>query len=111
MGGNDMLLKLSDQQTKANLAAMIRLARERGIGVILIGVPRPALSGGIPLVNNTPEFYEELAEENRLYYEGQALESILFSNEFKSDFVHPNARGYAQLAEVLAKLLRLAGAI
>ncbi len=30
MGGNDMLRKLSDRQTKANLAAMIRLARERG---------------------------------------------------------------------------------
>lgn len=111
MGGNDMLRKTSDEQTSANLKAMMQLARDRGIGIVLIGVPRPVLAGALPLVNSTPDFYQALAAENRLPYEGKALEAILFTNDLKSDFIHPNARGYRQLAESLAKLLHSAGAL
>ena len=105
LGGNDMLRKLDSAATQANLRAMVQLARERGVGVVLIGVPKPALFGG------TVEFYEKIAREFQIPLENEILHEVLFDNEFKSDHIHPNARGYRRLAESIADLLRRAGAI
>jgi lysophospholipase L1-like esterase len=40
-GGNDFLRRLSKQQVAANVRAMIRLAKSRGVDVVLIGTPEP----------------------------------------------------------------------
>jgi len=59
-GGNDLLRRLNQQQTASNLRAMIRLARERGIAVIIIAVPSPGLS------LSPPQFYREIATEMKI---------------------------------------------
>ncbi len=104
-GGNDFLRKLGDAQAAENLRAMIRLARERGIEVLLIGVPKPGL------FPSPPDFYADIAHEFRLPYEESALKTILRDNELKSDLAHPNAKGYAKLAAALAALLKKSGAV
>lgn len=104
-GGNDFLRKLGDAQAAENLRAMIRLARERNIDVVLIGVPKPGL------FPSPPDFYAEIAKEFRLPYEGTALKEMLRDNELKSDIAHPNAKGYSRLAAAVAALLRKSGAI
>lgn len=104
-GGNDMLRRRDDAQTAQNLRAMIRIARQRGVDVVLIGVPKPGL------LPSPPHFYAEIAKEFGLPYEGAALKEILRDNELKSDIAHPNARGYAKLAAAVAALLKKSGAI
>lgn len=104
-GGNDFLRKLGDAQAAENLRAMIRLARERGIDVMLVAVPKPGL------FPSPPDFYAEIAKEFRLPYEDAALKTILRDNELKSDIAHPNARGYAKLAEAVAAVLKKSGAL
>ena len=104
-GGNDFLRKLDDAQAADNVRAMVRLALARGAQVVLIGVPKPAL------LPSPPDFYREIAGELRVPYEGGALKKILTDNELKSDFAHPNARGYAKLAEAIAALLKKSGAV
>lgn len=104
-GGNDFLRKLGDAQAAENLRAMIRIARQRGIDVVLVAVPKPGL------FPSPPDFYAEIAQEFRLPYEDAALKSILRDNELKSDLAHPNARGYARLAEAVAALLKKSGAV
>ena len=104
-GGNDFLRRLGDAQAAENLRAMIRLARQRGIGVVLVAVPKPGL------FPSPPDFYADIAKEFGLPYEDAALKSILRDNELKSDVAHPNARGYAKLAEAVAALLRKSGAV
>jgi len=104
-GGNDFLRKLDDGQAANNIRAMVQLALARGAQVVLIGVPKPAL---LPA---PPDFYGEIAGELRVPYEGGALKKILTDNELKSDLAHPNARGYARLAEAIAALLRKSGAV
>ena len=84
---------------------MIETARARGVDVVLIGVPRPALLGG------TARFYESIAQDYSLPFEGEILNEILRNNEYKSDPVHPNARGYRMLAVAIANVLRRSGAI
>ena len=105
MGGNDMLHKVEFSAIESNLRAMAQLARERGAGVVLIGVPKPALFGG------SPEFYARIAKELSLPLENQVMHEVLFDNALKSDPIHPNARGYRRLAEAIAELLRRTGSI
>jgi lysophospholipase L1-like esterase len=104
-GGNDFLRRLSKQQVAANVRAMIRLAKERGIEVVLIGTPEPGLAV------SAPEFYAEIAKELRVPYEDGVIGQILRDAALKSDPIHPNARGYRLIAERLAGLLKKAGAV
>ena len=104
-GGNDFLRKLGEQQAAGNLRAMIRLAQQRGIDVVLIGVPKPGL------FPSPPDFYANIAKEFGLPYEDAALKTVLRDNELKSDIAHPNAKGYARMAEAVAALLKKSGAV
>ncbi len=104
-GGNDFLRRLPKEQAAENLRAMIRLAKARGIEVLLIGTPEPGFAV-------TPAaFYGEIAKEFRIPYEGDVLGKILRDSSLKADQVHPNAKGYRFMAERVADLLRKSGAI
>ena len=104
-GGNDLLRRLNQQQTTDNLRAMIRLARDRKIAVVIIAVPFPGVS------LSPPPFYRETAAEMGLPIEEKALSTILSDGSLKSDYIHPNAAGYRKLAESIADLLRKSGAV
>ena len=104
-GGNDLIRRLDERQTASNVSAMARMARERGIEVLLLGVPKPGL------VLSAPSFYGEIANSHGLAYDADTLPGILKDNALKSDLAHPNALGYARLAESIARRLREAKAI
>ena len=104
-GGNDFLRKLGDAEAAANLRAMIKLARDKNIGVVLIATPKPGLS------LSAPDFYAQLAREFVIPFNDDTLKNILRDNELKSDLIHPNAKGYAQIAQTIATLLKKSGAI
>jgi lysophospholipase L1-like esterase len=105
LGGNDMLRKVGETEIRQNLRGIIKALKDRGIAVVLVGVPRPAL------LTSAPEFYAELAKEFGVPYEGKVVTSVLYSAELKSDPIHPNAKGYRKMAEAIAELLRKAGAL
>jgi lysophospholipase L1-like esterase len=105
LGGNDMLRRVPVEDIAANLRAMVRLARGRGVAVVLIGVPQPSLLGG------APDFYTAIADEFGLAYEGEVFDDVLRDRELKSDAIHANAEGYRRVAERLAGLLREGGAV
>ena len=104
-GGNDLLRRLDQKQTANNLRAMIRLARARGIAVVIIAVPSP----GIAL--SPPPLYRETAAEMKIPLEENALTMVLSDGALKSDYIHPNAAGYRRLAESIAALLKKSGAV
>ena len=52
-----------------------------------------------------------MAGQLNVPYEGDVIHSVLIDNRLKSDLVHPNARGYSQVAEAVEKVLRRAGAL
>lgn len=106
LGGNDMLRKQDRARMKDNLAQMIELIRGRGIGVVLLGVPEPRVIGLATEIS-----YLELASQFQLPLESLALPDILGDDARKSDRIHPNARGYADLAAAVARLLRETGAV
>jgi lysophospholipase L1-like esterase len=105
-GGNDMLRKRPFDALKRNLSDMVRLAQSRDVAVVLIGVPRPAIFG-----LSSADIYAEVANEFGVPLLDEALPEILSENALKSDAIHPNGAGYAELADALAELLRETGAV
>jgi len=105
IGGNDFLHAQSEQQAAENIRAMIRLAKEKGVEVVLIGVPK------FGLMLSPPDFYQQIAEEYQLPYEAEVMHKILLKPDLKADEVHPNAAGYRVFAESVAALLKQAKAI
>ncbi len=105
LGGNDMLRRSSNGDTAENLRAMVRLIRDRGIDVVLIAVPEPKLLG------DPPPFYQTIAKEFRVPLEAEVVKDILYDARLKADPIHPNAEGYREMAQALARLLRDSGAI
>jgi len=105
LGGNDMLRKVDESQTKTNLRTIIKTIKSQGISVVLMGVPKPAL------VTSAPPFYEDIAKEFAIPYEGKIVTDVLYQRDQKSDAIHPNAKGYRRMAEALAALLKKAGAV
>ena len=105
LGGNDMLRKVSETQTKNNLRTIIKTIQAQGIAVLLVGVPKPAL------VTSAAPFYGEIAKEFNIPYEGKIVTDVLYRPDEKSDPIHPNAKGYRRMAEGIAALLKKAGAV
>jgi lysophospholipase L1-like esterase len=99
-GGNDLLAKQDESLIEANLDAMLKLAKEREVDVILIGVPKPGL------LLRAPGFYQNLATRHKIPCDSKTIPKILSSPSLKSDYVHPNAAGYQRMAEVIAELIR-----
>ena len=105
IGGNDFLRRLGNAQAERNVRAMVQLAKSRGIDVLLIGTPELAL------LPSAPAFYDTVAKDLSIPYEGGVITQVLKDTSLKSDPIHPNARGYRVIAERVAERLRKAGAI
>jgi len=105
IGGNDFLRRLGKGQASANVRQMVKLAKSRGVDVVLVGTPEPGLAV------SPPDFYVEIAKEFRIPYEGSVIGEVLRNAELKSDPIHPNERGYRLIAERVAALLKSSGAL
>ena len=104
-GGNDFLRRLDEKAAKENIRAMIELARSRGIPVVLLATPKPGLPPSVP------PLYGEIARELKLPFEESSIRAVAADNRLKSDLVHPNARGYAKIAEAVRQVLEKSGAL
>jgi acyl-CoA thioesterase-1 len=107
LGGNDFLRRQDEARTEANLARMIELARERGVAVVLVGVPRLSLISSL----RGAELYARLAERYGVPLENDVFADVLSQRELLHDRIHPNARGYERIAHAIRDLLRAAGAV
>jgi len=84
---------------------MIQEAKKRNIPVLLISVPKLAI------FLSSADGYKQIAEELNVPIENDILADILSNNGLKSDHIHPNAKGYAMLAEAVHRLLQESGAL
>ncbi len=105
LGGNDMLRRQNSEQTEENLKQMVRLIRAKGAAVVMLGVPEPGL------FLSTADIFDRVASELDVTLEDDIIPDLLGDNQYKSDHIHPNAAGYARLAEAVEALLRERGAL
>jgi len=102
LGGNDLLRQLQPQETRANLARMLEILRDRDIPVLLMGMRAPP--------NYGPEYqaafdalYPALAEEYGAELVPFFLEPVYDRPELiQDDRIHPTAEGIEALVAATA---------
>jgi len=99
LGGNDLLHQVPIERTEANLQAIVeRLLAARTVPV-LIEIHGP-FGGG-----RYADLFERLGDKYHVPVLEDALPEILSDRTLKSDEIHPNAAGYAKLAEAVSEEL------
>ena len=106
LGGNDFLRRVDLGVTEANLRTIVRKIQARGAMVVLLGFRFPNIGPSYE------EMYKRVAKDEGCLLVPDLLAGILRDPSLKSDEIHPNARGYALMAERVAgpleKLLKKA---
>jgi len=103
-GANDILHHSSMKKLTQNIQAMVKLSKSKGVNVLLIGVVNFDLQN-----LKTLALYEKIAKEEQTVYNGTVLQKIEAIPQLKSDFVHPNAKGYKLMANEIYLSLQKAG--
>jgi len=93
LGGNDLKNGLSRESAFRNLKMIISEIQERGALVVLGGINVPFWGRGFG------EAYRELAEETGSVLIPNVLDGLMGKSHLMSDTIHPNAAGYAIMAE------------
>jgi acyl-CoA thioesterase-1 len=104
LGGNDFLRQVPRQETRKNLAEIVRRIQDAGAMVVV---------AGLRLGFFTDEYgpiFEETARQFGALYVGQVMKGILNDPSLRSDPIHPNGAGYrliaGRIAEKIMPLLR-----
>ena len=98
IGGNDFLRRRDPKAVKEDLRGMIRAARKQGAQVVLVTVPELSLLGALTRAPSDSPIYEELGDEESIPVIGKVFSEILSQPELCADQIHPNAKGYQQMA-------------
>lgn len=109
IGGNDFLKRRPPSAVKEDLRQIVAHARAGGAQVVLVAVPELSLLGAVTRKPSDASIYAELAKEERLPVIKDVFSDILGQPELRADAIHPNARGYARMADGLHSALRKIG--
>ena len=104
-GGNDLLQKIPESKIADNLRQMIQTIQQSGSSVLLVSVPEKKLFAG------SLDLYTDLADEFQVPLEEDIVSNLLMRPSMKSDYVHLNEQGYAELAKAIYAVMQESGAI
>jgi len=97
LGGNDLLRRRPAEDTERDLAAILDRLLAARVAVVLVPLDAPLIGGDYPAM------YERLAERYGVPLVDNVLRDVLSDPSRKSDQIHPNAAGYADLARAVAE--------
>jgi len=109
LGGNDMLRKLPQGQTVANLGSMLDMVKARGAKAVLLATPKPSIAGAVFNSLSPADFYADVAKDKKVSLIADALSEVLSDTTLKGDQLHPNAAGHARLGEKIHADLKKMG--
>ena len=97
--GNDFLKKIPRQETVRNLALIIERIQNKGAMVALVDI-----SSGF-FLQEYREAFKKLAAQKKAVFIPVLLNKIITNPAMKSDFFHPNARGYKIIAKRIYQVI------
>jgi acyl-CoA thioesterase I len=100
LGGNDFLRQLPRQNTRQNLAEIIRRVQDHGAMVALAGMKLGLFT------DEYSALFEDTARRLGALYIPHVMTGILSDSSLRSDPIHPNGAGYRLLAERIAEKVR-----
>jgi len=105
LGANDGLRGLPPRLLAENLAAMIELARSRGIRVLLIGMQMPP-NYGPPYRRRFEQTFADVAREHKVPLVPFLLDGFAERHEmFQSDGIHPTAEAQELIVDTVWRQL------
>jgi len=109
LGGNDMLRRIPEEETIANLGNMLAMIKAYGAKAVLLATPKPSVAGAVFQNLSAAEFYRQVADEQQVPLIEDAIADVLSDPQMKSDPLHPNADGHAQLFQKIFDALKSIG--
>ncbi len=98
MGGNDFLRGRSPKAVKEDLREILATIRRSGASAVLVAVPEASVFGAVVQRLSDAVIYEELGKEEKVAVVGGVFSGVLAQADLRADPIHPNARGYRQMA-------------
>jgi acyl-CoA thioesterase I len=98
-GGNDFLRKVPKEDTIKNLTQIIERIQQRGAMVALVDI-----SAGF-FFQEYRQAFKKLAVQKKTIFIPVLLNNIINNPAMKSDFFHPNARGYKIIAKRIYQVI------
>lgn len=109
LGGNDMLRRIPQQETIANLGQILAMIRVHGAKPVLLATPKPSVPGAVLHNLAAADFYRQVAEEQQVPLIDDAIAEVLSDPQMKGDPLHPNSAGHAQLSREIFDALKSIG--
>ena len=109
IGGNDFIRRRPAQRVKEDLRHLIQAVRQTGAHIVLVAVPEPSLLGVISRKPSDASIYRELGEEEKIPVVSDVFAEVLGNPDLRADPIHPNAKGYQQMASGIHAYLQKLG--
>ncbi|MBI3375442.1 MAG: arylesterase [Betaproteobacteria bacterium] len=109
LGGNDMLRKVPEGETVANLGKMLAQVKASGAKAVLIATPKPSVAGAVFRNLSAADFYRQVANDNHVPLIEDAIADVLSDPLMKGDPLHPNAAGHTLLTKKFFDALKSIG--
>lgn len=102
LGGNDYFHEIPQEETFKNIDTIVTKIQEKGAVVVLLGI-----QGGI-LTDPYDKDFRNIARKRGTLYVSNVLDGLIGNEDFMSDQVHPNDRGYRMVANKVYPVLQKA---
>lgn len=109
LGGNDMLRRIPEEVTVANLGRILAMIKEQGAKPVLLATPKPSVAGAVFQNLSAADFYRQVADAQRVPLIEDAIADVLSDPRMKGDPLHPNTAGHAQLFQNIFDALKSIG--
>jgi acyl-CoA thioesterase I len=97
--GNDFLKKITKEDTVKNLTQIIERIQAKGAMVALVDI-----SAGV-FFQEYRQAFKKIASQKKAIFIPLLLSKIITNPAMKSDFFHPNARGYQLIAKRIYQVI------
>lgn len=99
IGGNDMLRRTPRDETVRNITEIIQIIKAANIMPIILAEPEPSVFGAAVGNLNDATLYKEIADQENVFIIENTFSKYLSNNDYKSDPIHLNEKGYALVAQ------------
>ena len=111
LGGNDLLRKMQPMTIEHHIKAILAEAKTRGVATVLVAIPAAdPLMAAVGNLSDHP-VYEKIAQDTKTPLIKEVFSDVLSDRSLKFDQIHPNADGYAKVAEEMQANLKALGFI
>jgi len=112
LGGNDLLRGIDPATSRANIAAILEVASNRELPVVLVGVPAPG-NFGSDYKARFDAIYPELSKKYGTLFFANFFSPLLEGSAkiparkyMQADGIHPNAAGVEVIVEVIGPVVQ-----